>query len=160
MMEKLKYLFAILGGLIVTFGKMYGALFIAVAVAMCFDFITGIIAAKVSGEGFNSQKAKRGALKKGMLLGALLFGIFLDYVLPMATKMVGFQFNVSHLLFSSVIAFYIVFTECVSVCENFYRCCPDAFPKWILKTLTVGKEQLDKLGDKIEEDNKDEEDLR
>lgn len=159
-MEKLKYLFAILGGLIVSFGKMYGALFIAVAVAVIFDFITGVAAALMTGEGFDSKRARKGVLKKGMLFGALLFGIFLDYVLPMATETVGLQFNVSHLLFSSVIAFYIVFTECVSVCENFYRCCPDAFPKWILKTLTVGKEQLDKLGDKIEEDNKDEEDLR
>lgn len=157
-MEKLKYLFAALGGLLVTFGKMYGALFIAVALAMCFDFITGIIAAKVSGEGFNSQKAKRGALKKGMLLGALLFGIFLDYVLPMAAVQVGFKFDMTHLLFSSIIGFYIVFTECISVCENFYRCCPDTFPKWIVKFLTIGKDQLDKLGEQIEEDQ-DEEDL-
>jgi len=55
------------------------------------------------------------------------------------------------LLFSNVIGFYIAFTECVSVCENIYKCYPGAFPIWLTAILTDGKNYLDKLGDESDD---------
>ncbi len=151
-MDKLKYLIALLGGILATWLKLYAPIFIAVMVVIVFDFITGVIAAKMSGEKWNSEKARKGVVKKGTMLGQLLFGIALDYIIPMAAQQVGFSFNVSHLLFSNIIGFYIIFTEAVSVCENFYKCNPNSFPKWIVVFLSAGKEQLDKLGEGIVKD--------
>ncbi len=151
-MEKLKYFVAVAGGVLFTYFKMYAPLFIVVVLVMAFDFFTGIVAANLTGEGWNSNTAREGAMKKGMLIAALFFGILLDFILPMAAQQVGFAFDV-HLLFSSIIGFYIIFTECVSVCENFYECCPNSFPKWIVKFLTAGKDQLDQLGETITEED-------
>ncbi len=146
-MDKMKYIVAVVGGLVATALKLYAPIFIAVMVVLIFDFITGIIAAKMTGERWNSEKALKGVVKKGTMLGQLLFGIALDYIIPMAVEQVGFEFNMSHLLFSNIMGFYIIFTEAVSVCENFYKCNPDSFPPWIVRLLSAGKEQLDKLGD-------------
>ncbi len=145
-MNYVKYLIALVGGLLASGLKMYAPIFIAVAVACLFDFFTGIAAAKLTGDGWNSKVARKGALKKAVMIGALAFGVFLDICIPMAAKQVGFTFHLD-LLFSSIIGFYIIFTECVSVCENFLRCCPNSFPKWIIKLLTAGKEHLEHLGE-------------
>ena len=150
-MDKFKYLVAVIGGVAATALKMYVPIFVAVVVIMIFDFVTGIIAAKVTGEKLNSETARRGVLKKGAMLGQLVFGVALDYIVPMAIEQVGFEYNVSHLLFSGIMGFYIIFTEAVSVCENFYECNPNSFPKWLVKFLSAGKEQLDRLGEEIAE---------
>ncbi|MBQ8893365.1 MAG: phage holin family protein, partial [Clostridia bacterium] len=102
-MDKLKYLIALVGGLLATALKLYAPIFIAVMVMLIFDFITGIIAAKMTGENWNSATARKGLMKKGTMLAQLLFGIALDYIIPMAATQVGFTFNVSHLLFSNII---------------------------------------------------------
>ena len=145
-MEKFKLFLVAFGGMIATYFKAYIPLMVIVFIAVIFDFITGLVAAIYTGEGLNSKKARKGALKKATMFLALGFGIFLDYLIPYAAVQIGFTVN-AKLMFSSVIAFYIAFTECVSVCENIYRCNPDAFPKWITKILTEGKTQLDKLHD-------------
>ncbi len=146
-MEKIKFLIAMLCGLFAAAFKMYWPIIVFTMIALVFDFVTGVIAANMTGEGWNSKKARKGAAKKGTLIIMLLFGIFLDYLIPMAGEYVGFSFDLKHLLFSSIIGFYIIFTECISVCENFYKISPHSFPKWIINLLTVGKEQLVKLGE-------------
>lgn len=146
-MERIKILFAMFCGAVAALFKMYWPIIVFTTIALVFDFITGVIAANLTGEGWNSKKAGKGAAKKGTLLIMLGFGIFLDYMIPMAAQQVGFNVHINHLMFSSVIGFYIIFTECISVCENFYKISPHSFPKWIIKLLTVGKEQLDKLGE-------------
>ncbi|MBR6794415.1 MAG: phage holin family protein [Clostridia bacterium] len=151
-MEKLKYLIALIGGLLLTELKLYGPIFIAVVVMCAFDFFTGIAAAKMTGVGWNSAKARKGVMKKGLMLCMLLFGVALDVIIPMAAEHIGIQLAVGPLLFSSIIGFYIIFTEAISVCENFYACNPNSFPRWIVKLLTAGKEQIDKLGDGFEKD--------
>ncbi len=149
-MEKLKFLIVAIGGLIASYFKAYIPLIAVVAVSVIFDIITGVVAAVYTGEGLNSKKARKGALKKATMFLALGFGIFLDYLIPLAASQLGFTVDLK-LMFSNVIAFYIAFCECISVCENIFRCNPDAFPKWITKVLTDGKEHLDNM--KGENDN-------
>lgn len=143
-MERLKFLIVAIGGLIASYFKAYIPLIVVVAVSVIFDIITGVVAAVYSGEGLNSKKARKGALKKATMFLALGFGIFLDYLIPLAASQLGFTLDIK-LMFSSVIAFYIAFCECVSVCENIFRCNPSAFPKWIVEILTDGKKHLDTL---------------
>lgn len=145
-MKTVNLTFATIGGIMSVYFKAYLPLIIIVAIAVVFDFITGVIAALYTGEGLNSKKARKGALKKATMFLSLGFGIFLDYLIPMATAQIGLDIS-AKLMFSSIIAFYIVFTECVSVCENIYRCNPNAFPKWIVKVLSEGKDKLEHLND-------------
>ncbi len=151
-MEKLKYLLIGIGGVLAAYFKAYVPLIIIVSIAVVFDIITGVIAAVYTGEGLNSKKARKGALKKATMFLALGFGIFLDYLIPMATAQIGFEVT-AKLLFSSIIAFYIVFTECVSVCENIFKCNPNAFPKWIIKILTDGIKHIDNINKKGDSNN-------
>lgn len=149
-MKTINITLATFGGILAAYFKAYIPLIVIVAIAVVFDFITGIIAALYTGEGLNSKKARKGALKKATMFLSLAFGIFLDYLIPMAVAQIGLDVS-AKLMFSSIIAFYIAFTECVSVCENIYRCNPSAFPKWIVKLLTEGKEKMEHLNDKKEE---------
>ena len=146
-MEKLKFLFITLGGVIAAYFKAYVPLMAIVAIVVVFDIITGVIAAVYTGVGLNSKKARKGALKKATMFLALGFGIFLDYLIPMAAAQLGLNVA-TNLMFSSIIAFYIVFTECVSVCENIFKCNPNAFPKWIINILTDSIKHIDDINNK------------
>lgn len=145
-MSALKYSAAAIGGIIGTYFNIYSSILTVVSVSIIFDIITGVIACVITKEGINSKKAFKGVLKKCVLFLALAFGTFLDYMIPLASKHLGLELS-TRLLFSSVIGFYIAFTECVSVCENIYRCYPGAFPKWLARILTEGKKYLEDLGD-------------
>lgn len=153
-MKNINIIIATFGGVLAAYLKAYLPLIVIVAIAVILDFITGIIAAVYTGDGLNSKKARKGALKKATMFLSLAFGIFLDYLIPMAAIQIGFDIS-TNLMFSSIIAFYITFTECVSVCENIYRCNPDSFPKWIVKVLTEGKEKLEHINDSESEDKKE-----
>ena len=144
-MEKLKVLIISFGGIVAAYFKAYLPLLAVVSIAVLFDIISGVIAAVYTGVGLNSKKARKGALKKAAMFMALAFGIFLDYLIPLAAMRLSISIPQT-VVFSSVIAFYIAFGECVSVCENLYRCNPDTFPKWISAILTEGKNALDKKG--------------
>ena len=109
-MKSLNVVLATVGGIIAAYFKAYIPLIIIVAIAVIFDFITGIIAAVYTGEGLNSKKARKGALKKATMFLALAFGIFLDYLIPTAADQIGFVIY-TKLMFSSIITFYIAFTE-------------------------------------------------
>jgi hypothetical protein len=146
-MDIFKSLKAAIGGLVGAYLNIYLSIIIVVFVSVMFDIVTGVIASIISGEGINSKRAYKGVLKKCVLFVALAFGTFLDYMIQLASSQLGFEMP-AILLFSSAIGFYIAFTECVSVCENIFKCCPGAFPKWLTKILTNGKKYLDDLGDK------------
>ncbi len=145
-MEKLKIIIALVGGAVSAYFKAYLPLVAIVAVSALFDIVTGVIAAVYTGEGLSSKKARRGALKKAAIFLALGFGTFLDFLIPMSVARLGFDIGTT-VVFSSVIAFYIAFGECVSVCENLYRCNPAAFPKWISRILTDGIDAINKKGE-------------
>ena len=145
-MEKIKLILVAVGGFATAYFKAYLPLLAVVSIAVVFDIITGVIAAVYTGTGLNSKKARLGALKKSAMFLALGFGIFLDYLVPLAAAKLSITIPQT-VVFSSVIAFYIAFGECVSVCENLYRCNPDSFPKWIGAILSESKNALDKRGD-------------
>lgn len=157
-MGKFKYFIAACGGAIAAYFKAYIPLIVIVLIATIFDFVTGIIAAMYTGVGLNSAKARKGALKKATMFLALGFGIFLDYLIPMAAAQIGFTFT-AKLLFSSVIAFYICFTECVSICENIFKCNPNAFPKWIVKLLSDGIKHLEDIKHKNNNESEEKDDV-
>lgn len=145
-MDKIKYFLITITGILLAYFKLYLPLIAVVSVAVLLDIITGTIAAVYTGEGLSSKKAWRGALKKSTAFLSLGLGIFLDMLIPAAAVKIGFEMTQS-LLFSTVIAFYIAFSECVSVCENIFRCNPDAFPKWIVRLLTDGIKHIEKKGE-------------
>lgn len=142
-MDKIKIFIITVGGVVTAHLGAYLPLLAAVSVAVFFDIVTGVIAAVYTGGGLSSKKARRGALKKAAMFMALGFGIFLDYLIPLAAARLSVSIPQT-VVFSSVIAFYIAFGECVSVCENLYRCNPDAFPKWISAILSEGKNAIGK----------------
>ena len=144
-MEKIKVLIITFGGIVSAHFKAYLPLLAVVSVAVLFDIITGVIAAVYTGDGLDSKKAIKGALKKAAMFMALGFGIFLDYLIPLSAARLSITIPQT-VVFSSVIAFYIAFGECISVCENLFRCNPDAFPKWIAAILSESKNVIGKKG--------------
>ena len=152
-MDKLKSIFIALAGIVLSYFEMYLPLIAVVSVAVILDIITGTVAAVYTGEGLSSKKAWRGALKKATVFLSLGLGIFLDTLIPAAATSLGFEMG-KNLTFSTVIAFYIAFSECVSVCENIFRCNPDAFPEWIVRLLTDGIKHIEKKGDDDETDKR------
>ena len=79
MHDTYKWLFATISGAIAAFFGDYGAFICLVAIAVVLDVITGIIKAMATGEGLNSEKARKGFWRKISLFVALIFGIFLDF---------------------------------------------------------------------------------
>ena len=150
-MEKAKWLLSALCGLILSFTQKYGIMIIFVAVAIVFDFVTGLIKANLKGE-VSSEVGKRGFFKKIALLICLFFGFFLDFVIPYMCGTIGIKIPFET-PFGLIICFYIVLNECISICENLYACNPGIMPKWIVRILQSAKEQIDN------EDGGDSEDI-
>lgn len=140
-MEKVKWLLSTLLGLILSFTQKYGIMIILVAVAIVFDFVTGIIKASIKEE-VSSEIGKKGFFKKMALLICLFFGFFLDFVIPYmcATISIKIPFETP---FGLIICFYIVLNESISICENLYACNPGIMPTWIVRILRSAKEQID-----------------
>ena len=142
-MEKIKWLLSIVAGVIVTMAKQYYMIVLFVMMVVVFDWITGLIKAKVTGERLNSKKATIGFWKKIALFVALFFGFFLDYFIPYMINNVGIAMPVTA-LFGMIFGCYIVINECISIAENLFMINPAILPKWIVKLLSAAKEQIDK----------------
>lgn len=149
-MEKVKYILSVFGGIIAAYFKQYAVLYIFVAVAIAFDLVTGMTAAVVEGTGLSSDIARKGMLKKMVLLVSVAFGTFLDVFLQYAVMQVGLPQGEKTLIFSTIICVYICITESISIIENIYRCTGTAIPNWILQMLKKYKDDIEKKGD---EDN-------
>lgn len=146
MSEYLKILLAAACGLISTACDRYGAIFGLVCVAVLMDFATGLIKAKVSGEGFDSGIGWRGFWKKIALLTAMFFGVLLDGSIPEIAGVIGLEIGCK-LPFGLTIGSYIIINEAISIAENLYICDPNIIPKWIVKLLKVAKNKVDEKGD-------------
>lgn len=143
-MEKIKIMLSVIFGAIAAFCKQYYLIITLVAVVIIFDFITGIVKAKLISEGWDSEKGTKGFFKKIAFLLSLFFGIFLDWAIPVALKS-GLNIEIPFTTpFSLVIGFYIIFNECISICENLYKCNEKTVPKWIINLLKIASEKLDK----------------
>lgn len=148
-MEKVKIILSIIGGVLATMARQYCAIVIFVALAVIFDWTTGTLKAKATGEGLNSKKATIGFWKKAALFIALFFGFFLDYFIPFMLNNLGIELPTTA-LFGMIIGCYIVINECISIAENLYMINPDILPAWIVKLLSTAKKQIDKKGDSHE----------
>lgn len=143
-MEKAKWLVSALLGLILSFTQKYGIMIIFVAVAIVFDFVTGLIKANIKGE-VSSEVGKKGFFKKMALLICLFFGFFLDFVIPYMCATIGIKIPFET-PFGLIICFYIVLNESISICENLYACNPGIMPKWVVRMLKSAKQQIDDKG--------------
>ena len=141
-MEKMKILSALVLGGLVAYGQKYWLLYTLVAAAVMMDLVSGMAAAVVSGAGLSSSVARKGFLKKLMLMFAVGWGTFLDVLLPYAAGSVGLELP-SGLLFSAVISVYICIGECISIMENICRATDRQPPALIRKLLEQTKDKLD-----------------
>ena len=143
-MDKLKFIVAAVGGAIAAYFQQYIVLYALVGIACVLDLITGVCAAVLEGTGLSSDIARRGFLKKLVLLIAVGVGTYLDFLSHFAAEKVGLSFDT--LIFSAVVCVYICVTESISIIENIYRATGGAIPKWIMNMLKQHKETLEKEG--------------
>lgn len=150
-MEKMKWLLSILCGLLSAFTKQYGMIIAFVAIAVVFDWITGIIGEKAVGHAITSKKGTIGFWKKMALFAALFFGFFLDYFIPYCLEKISLELPIKGAVFGMIIGCYIVINECISICENIYKANPGILPQWIITMLILAKTQINKEDDKHED---------
>ncbi len=141
-MEKQKIIVSMAAGAAATFAKQYIVIVICVAVAVVFDWITGIIASKATGKAISSKVAVKGFYKKVALFAALFFGFFLDFFIPYMLNYVNIDMPITA-LFGMIFGCYIVINESISIAENLYKCNPDVLPKWVIELLEGVKKQID-----------------
>ena len=149
-MEKMKWLLSILCGLLSAFTKQYGMIIAFVAIAVVFDWITGIIGEKAVGHAITSKKGTIGFWKKMALFAGLFFGFFLDYFIPYCLEKISLELPIKGAVFGMIIGCYIVINECISICENIYKANPGILPGWIVTMLTLAKTQINKEDDEDE----------
>lgn len=142
-MQKVKVMSSVIMGTLAAMAKQYALIVLFTAIAVIFDFVTGIIKAEITGKGLNSQKAAEGFWKKIALFVALFFGFFLDYFIPYGAEWIGLEIN-SHAIFGMIFGCYIVINESISIAENLYACNPNILPRWLIKLLTQAKENMNK----------------
>lgn len=138
-----KWFLSLILGLWATFTQKYAIILTFVVVAIVLDLTTGLIKAKITGEGWSSKKGSKGFWKKIALLVAFGFGIFLDTFIPYALRIISIDlpFNSP---FALVIGVYIILNESISICENLYEINPHTLPKWIKSLLANANDKIDK----------------
>ena len=145
--ESLEYILALVGGAFAVYFKAYALLYVMVGAAALLDLATGMIAAVLDGTGLSSKIARKGLLKKVVLLLAVALGTFLDFLLPFVAGRAGIHLDET-LIFSSIVCGYICVTESISIIENIYRATGGAIPMWIMNMLKKYKEDIEKGDDR------------
>ena len=136
--------FSVIGGLISTYFQQYGIIFIFVAVAICFDVVTGLVASAYCGVPITSEKARKGFWKKVCFLLAVFLGIFMDAFIPQLVLMLGINLPFN-LPFGCIVSIYVILTEAISISENILKVNEDSMPKWITKLLKGYKNKIEDL---------------
>lgn len=142
--------FSVISGLITSYFEKYGLIFVFVAVAICFDVITGLVASAATGVPITSERARKGFWKKVSFLLAVFLGIFMDAFIPELVNMIGIKLSFN-LPFGCIVSIYVILNELISIAENIYKVNKQSLPKWIIKLLQGYKKNIDELG---KEDNK------
>ena len=137
-----KWLWSVIAGAVAAFFGQYGLFIVFVAVAVVLDVVTGLIKAKVTGEGLSSQKANKGFWKKISLFVGLLFGIFLDYATAMVIVHAGVNLSVD-MPFALIICAYIILNESISIGENLIAIDPGNMPPWVVRLLRGSKGKIE-----------------
>lgn len=136
--------FSVISGLISTYFERYGIIFIFVALAICFDVITGLVASAANGVPITSDRARRGFWKKICFLLAVFLGIFMDAFIPQLVLMIGIELPFN-LPFGCIVSIYVILNELISIAENIYKVNRDSMPKWIIKLLQGYKKNIENL---------------
>ena len=136
--------FSVISGLISTYFERYGIIFIFVALAICFDVITGLVASAANGVPITSDRARRGFWKKICFLLAVFLGIFMDAFIPQLVLMIGIKLPFN-LPFGCIVSIYVILNELISIAENIYKVNRDSMPKWIIKLLQGYKKNIENL---------------
>lgn len=142
-MDNLKLTVAASIGAVATYFEQYYFILMLVCIVITFDFVTGVVASKITGEAISSRRGTIGFFKKVLLLLALFFGVFLDAAIPNCLDSilgVTLPFNTP---FGLTMGAYIIFNESVSISENFKR---GGFklPTWLDNLITTSKDKVDK----------------
>ena len=142
MCETKKRIASFIAGVLTTFFQLYGVIISLVCIAIVFDVVTGVTAAKATGKKITSKKANQGFWKKVGLLLSLFFGVFLDVFIPeaLAVVSIALPFNMP---FGLIFGCYIVFNESISICENFDKINPHILPRWVKALLKGGADKID-----------------
>lgn len=138
-----KWLISLILGAWATFTQQYAIILSFIITVIILDFITGLIKAYTTGVGWKSSKGFKGFWKKVSLLVAFSFGIFLDFFIPYALKIISIDlpFNSP---FALIVGCYIIINESISICENLYRINPHSLPKWIVALLKGANDKINK----------------
>lgn len=135
---------SVISGLITTYFERYGIIFIFVALAICFDVVTGLVASAATGVPITSEKARKGFWKKICFLLAVFLGIFMDAFIPQLVLMIGISLPFN-LPFGCIVSIYVILTELISIAENIYKVNSDSMPKWIINLLKGYKKNIKDL---------------
>lgn len=137
-----KQIISIVAGGISAFFQLYALIIGMVCMAIVFDMVTGVCAAKATGTKISSKVARQGFWKKVGLMLALFFGMFLDIFIPTALTVIHVElpFNTP---FGLIFGCYIVFNESISICENFDKINPTILPKWVKFLIQGGASKID-----------------
>jgi toxin secretion/phage lysis holin len=138
-----KWLISLILGAWATFTQQYAIILGFIITVIILDFITGLIKAYTTGVGWKSSKGFKGFWKKVSLLVAFNFGIFLDFFIPYALKIISIElpFNSP---FALIVGCYIIINESISICENLYRINPHSLPRWIVALLKGANDKINK----------------
>lgn len=138
-----KWLISLILGAWATFTQQYAIILCFIITVIILDFITGLIKAYTTGVGWKSSKGFKGFWKKVSLLVAFSFGIFLDFFIPYALKIISIDlpFNSP---FALIVGCYIIINESISICENLYRINPHSLPRWIVALLKGANDKINK----------------
>ena len=131
-------------GLVCSFFGAYVPVLCCVLFAICFDVLTGLIRAKITGEAINSKTGTIGFWKKLALLLGLFFGIFLDVFIPILLNMVTINIPFK-LPIGTIVGCYIVLNETISILENLNKS-GVILPKWLKTILKGTKDTIDTGG--------------
>jgi len=111
-------------------------------VAICIDYITGIMAGRLSETGLISDKMRKGIYKKVGTIALCFLSLFLDVALDaIVIGNIGFEMPF-HLPVAHVVTMWIIITEAISVTENLEKLGVH-IPAWLIKFLKKGKRSID-----------------
>lgn len=117
--------------------------------AMALDYLSGSLAAWMSGE-WSSSVAREGLKHKGGMIFVVIVAAIADITLSIACEHLPIEMTWPVLVLPLVLAWYIL-TELGSILENAVKM-GAPIPGWLMNILTVGLKAIDNKADGLGED--------
>ena len=134
----------ILAGAAVYFRQLLGPLAV-LAVVMIADYITGMVAAWVTGT-LSSRTGLFGIIKKICYLFAVGVAIVVDYIITFAAINAGAELAGMH-VFGMLVTIWLILNECTSILENLDEI-GVPLPSFLIAVVKKLKSSTEKVGDK------------